>query len=285
MRFFEQGQGAPLVFIPGLQGRWEYTRRTVDAVAQDFRVLTFSLGDEPAADFPFEPERGFDSYADQVAAVLDAAQVQRAVICGISFGGLVALRFAARHPERVEALVLASTPGGPGWRLRARHDFYARWPKVFGLVFMFEIPFRARRELTAALPERAARRAFTRTILRTVVVAPISPTRMARRARLIASYDVVTDCARISVPTLVVTGEAELDHVVSVHGSSRYSELIAGAVRSVLPRTGHQGTLTHADAFAATVREFAARQSNASVRHARGDRTETPGGRWRDADA
>ena len=170
------------------------------------------------------------------------------------------------------------TPGGPGWRLRARHDFYARWPKVFGLVFMFEIPFRARRELTAALPERAARRAFTRTILRTVVVAPISPTRMARRARLIASYDVVTDCARISVPTLVVTGEAELDHVVSVHGSSRYSELIAGAVRAVLPRTGHQGTLTHADAFAATVREFAARQSNASVRHAHGDRTETPGG-------
>jgi pimeloyl-ACP methyl ester carboxylesterase len=275
MQFFEQGQGAPLVFIPGMQGRWEYARRTVDALATDFRVLSFSLGDEPAADFPFEPERGFDSYADQVAAVLDAARVQRAVICGISFGGLVALRFAALHPERVEALVLASTPG-PGWRLLARHDFYARWPKVFGPVFMFEIPFRARPELTAALPERAARRAFTRAILRTVVVAPISPTRMAWRARLIASYDVRADCARISVPTLVVTGEPELDHVVPVDGSSRYTELIAGAVRSVLPRTGHQGTLTHADAFAATVRDFVDRGSIASPRHAAGDRIETP---------
>ena len=278
MQFFEQGHGAPLVFIPGMQGRWEYTRRTVDALAKDFRVLSFSLGDEPTAGFRFEPERGFDSYAEQVAAVLDAGLAQRAVICGISFGGLVALRFAALDPERVDALVLASTPG-PGWRLRPRHDFYARWPKVFGPVFMFEIPFRARRELTAALPERAARRAFTRAILRTVVVAPVSPTRMAWRARLIASYassDVVADCARISAPTLVVTGEPELDHVVPVDGSSRYSELIAGAVRSVLPRTGHQGTLTRADAFAATVREFVGRQSTASLRHAGRDRIETP---------
>jgi 3-oxoadipate enol-lactonase len=255
MRFIDQGRGAPFVFIPGLQGRWEYTRITVDALARHFRVLTFSLGDEPTAEFPFDPDGAFDSYADQALAVLDSSAAARAVICGVSFGGLVALRFAARHPERVSALVLASTPG-PGWHLRPRHDLYARWPRVFGPLFVAEVPFRARPELRAALPDAAARRTFSRSILRTLTSAPVSLRRMARRARLIATYDATIDCARISVPTLVVTGEPELDHVVEVDGSSRYARLIAGARHSVLSRTGHQGTLTRPDLFVDKVREF-----------------------------
>jgi pimeloyl-ACP methyl ester carboxylesterase len=255
MRVFEQGQGTPLVFIPGLQGRWEYTRVTVDALAGDFRVLTFSLGDEPSAEFAFESDRGFDSYADQVLAVMDAKAIERAAICGVSFGGLVALRFAARHPGRTAALVLASTPG-PGWHLRPRHDLYARWPYVCGPLFLAEIPFRAREELVAALPDAADRRRFSRSILRTLVSAPISLRRMAWRARLIGSYDATPDCARVSAPTLVVTGEADLDHVVAVNGSSKYGELIAGARCAILNRTGHQGTLTRPDLFANLLRNF-----------------------------
>ncbi len=255
MAFVERGHGTPLVFIPGLQGRWEYTRPTVDALARHFRVVTFSLADEPAAKFAFTPDLGFDGYADQVLAALDSNRTAQAVICGVSFGGLVALRFAARHPGRVSALVLASTPG-PGWHLRPRHDLYARWPRVFGPLFIAEVPFRARPELRAALPDAAARRAFSRSILRTLMSAPVSLRRMARRARLIASYDAAIDCARISAPTLVVTGERDLDHVVDVDGSSRYAQLIAGSQHFVLRGTGHQGTLTRPDLFVERVREF-----------------------------
>ena len=269
MNYIEQGHGAPLVLIPGLQGRWEYTRATVDALSKDFRVISFSLGDEPTAQFPFEPGRGLDSYADQVGAALEATNVPRAIICGVSFGGLIALRYAAKHPQRVDALILASTPG-PGWRLRPRHDLYARFPWIFGPMFLLEIPFRARHELEAALPRREARHAFGRMMLGTLAKAPVSLTRMARRARLIASYtvdDCIRDCTRIEAPTLVVTGEAALDHVVPVGGSSRYSELIAGATRSVLERTGHQGTLTRPEAFTATVQTFVA-----GIASAQGDR-------------
>ena len=255
MKFVDQGQGTPIVFIPGLQGRWEYTRVTVDALAKHFRVLTFSLGDEPAAEFAFDADRGFDSYADQVLCAIDATATSKAVVCGVSFGGLIALRFAARHADRVSALVLASTPG-PGWHLRPRHDLYARWPLLFGPLFAAEVPFRARPELLAALPHADERRAFSSTILRTLLKAPISLRRMAWRARLIAAYDAVGDAARISAPTLVVTGEASLDHVVDVDGSSRYEQLIPGSKRVVLGRTGHQGTLTRPDAFVDEVTRF-----------------------------
>ena len=44
--------------------------------------------------------------ADEVAAVLDAARVDRVSVVGNSYGGLVALQLAARHPQRVERLVL-----------------------------------------------------------------------------------------------------------------------------------------------------------------------------------
>jgi pimeloyl-ACP methyl ester carboxylesterase len=255
MQFVDQGHGTPLVFIPGLQGRWEYTRITVEALARHFRVLTFSLGDEPAADFSFDDNRGFDSYADQVLAVLDSSGTAAAVICGVSFGGLVGLRFAAGHPDRVSALVLASTPG-PGWHLRPRHDLYARWPVLFGPMFIVEVPFRARPELRAALPDASVRRAFSRSILRTLVEAPISLRRMARRARLIATYDATVDCAKVSMPTLVVTGEPALDHVVDVDGSSSYAQLIHGSRHLILQGTGHQGTLTRPALFVEELRAF-----------------------------
>jgi len=264
MHIVQRGTGDPLVFIPGLQGRWEYTSATIDALAAHFRVITFSLCDEPSAGAPFDRERAFDSYGDQVVAALDGAGVRRAIVCGLSFGGLVALNVASRFPERVRALVVASTPG-PGWRLRPRHDVYARLPWLFGPFFLIEIPFRARPELAAALPAAADRRAFARSMLRTAVAAPVSVSRMAMRARLIATFDAAAACARITAPTLVITGEPQLDYVVPVDGTSQYAKLIAGASAVVIERTGHQGSLTRPAAFAAAIDAFAKRIHDAAA--------------------
>ena len=79
----------PLVLIPGAQGRWEYMKATVDALSADFQVLTYSLRGDTMKD-----------YVDQVSRTLDEHHIERAVICGVSFGGLVALRFAASVPDR-----------------------------------------------------------------------------------------------------------------------------------------------------------------------------------------
>jgi pimeloyl-ACP methyl ester carboxylesterase len=86
--------------------------------------------------------------------------------------------------------------------------------------------------------------------------APVSLSQMAARARMIANEDVTPDCARVTAPTLVVTGEAGLDHVVPVEGSSEYLRLIPNARAVMLERTGHLGSITRPEAFAAIVREF-----------------------------
>src|SRR5438128_2072936 len=103
----------------------------IDALARSFRVITFPMSGEPASEAALDPAVGFDNDARLVLAALDRCGIERASVCGVSFGGLPAITFAASHPHRTGALVLVSTPG-PGWRLRRRHELYAALPWLFG---------------------------------------------------------------------------------------------------------------------------------------------------------
>jgi 3-oxoadipate enol-lactonase len=234
----------PLVLVPGIQGRWEYLRRTVDALSVHFQVVTFSLRGDT-----------IDDYVGQVSRALDDRKIDRAIVCGVSFGGLVALRFAANAPARTSALVLASTPAPP-WRLKPRHQLYVRLPRTLGALFMVETPWRLRSELRSALPDWRARWAFKLDALRTCLSAPLPLTAMAARARMIGQLDIRSDCDRVVAPTLIVTGEPGLDRVVSASQSLEYIGLINDARGAVLERTGHIGTMTRPDAFAALVHDF-----------------------------
>ena len=99
MKIIDRGGGTPIVVIPGVQGRWEWMKPAIDALAQRCRVVTFSLADEPSCGGRFDEARGFDSYVDQVRDALDAAGIDAAAICGVSYGGLIAAAFAARYPD------------------------------------------------------------------------------------------------------------------------------------------------------------------------------------------
>jgi len=182
----------------------------------------------------------------------------------VSFGGVVAVHFAATQPARTERLILVSTPG-PAWHLKPRHRFYLRAPLLFGPLFMAEAPWRMRKELATVLPRRSDRARFALAQLRTLGKAPVSFTHMAERARSISTLDLAEECARIAVPTLVVTGEAGLDHVVPTEGASAYIRAISGARGAVIEGTGHLGVMTRPDAFAALVRAFVEGQLNAAA--------------------
>lgn len=254
MHVLDRGRGLPLVLLPGIQGRWEYMRPAIDALAESFRVITFALAGEKGG-APYEPSRGLDNYADQVVHALDTLGLERAVVAGQSFGGLGALRFAAREPGRTAALLLVSVPG-PGYRVSPRHSFYARVPWLFGPLFLAETPFRLRNELVSALPALRDRRRFAWSQLNTIATVQLSVTRMAARSRLVGDPALVDDCGRVQSPTLIVTGEPHLDRVVPVTGTAEYQRLIAGARAATIAETGHLGYITRPAVFAETVRRF-----------------------------
>jgi len=51
----DTGNGPPLVLIPGLQGRWEWMRPTVNALARTFRVISFTLAGDWGSHVAFDP--------------------------------------------------------------------------------------------------------------------------------------------------------------------------------------------------------------------------------------
>ncbi len=80
----------------------------VPLLTPDFRVLRMDTRGHGASDAP-AGDYSLDLLADDVLAVMDAAGVAKATICGISLGAMIAMALAPRAPERVEAMILACT--------------------------------------------------------------------------------------------------------------------------------------------------------------------------------
>ena len=255
MKIVDRGGGTPVVVIPGVQGRWEWMMPAIDALAQRCRVITFSLADEPSADGRFDESRGFWCYVEQVREALDAAGVNQAAICGVSYGGLIAAAFAARHPDRTSSLVLVSAPP-PSWTPNARVKFYLHAPRLLTPLFLLA-SLRMYREIAAA--NAGVARGFlaaTRHGWR-VVTHMFSPGRMARRVHLFASVDIQQGLPQVTKPTLLITGEPSLDRVVPVGWMREYLQLWPQASVATIARTGHLGLITRPAEFAQLVVLFA----------------------------
>jgi pimeloyl-ACP methyl ester carboxylesterase len=254
MTIVDRGSGPPVVLVPGIQGRWEWLHPGVEALARHCRVITFSLADEPTADGRFDEANGFGSYVDQVAEAMDQAGLERATICGISFGGLIAAAFAARHPARTEALVLASAIP-PSWHPDARVRFYLRAPALLSPLFCLA-SLRMYPEIAAAAGGALAGVKLTARHGWNALRHMFSPARMARRVHLLAGVSLENELTAVRVPTLILTGEPALDRVVPVSMTLHYLTLWPHARVATIPRSGHLGVITRPAEFARLVTSF-----------------------------
>ena len=101
--YFEQhGNGPDVVLLNGGLADVRMWSSTVAWLAETHRVTTWDYRDTGLSS---PAERAYDEIAD-LAAVLDAAGVRRAVVVGVSDGGRRALGFAHRHPDRVAHVVV-----------------------------------------------------------------------------------------------------------------------------------------------------------------------------------
>jgi 3-oxoadipate enol-lactonase len=252
------GTGTPLVLIPGVQGRWEWMRSTVDALAKYFRVLSFSLAGERTSRHVFDRALGFDNFVIQVDRVLEQADVRSAVMCGVSYGGLIAARYAGLRPQRVCALVLASALA-PDYFPDERVRFYSRAPWLLSPLFGINAWRRSQREIRAALPFWRDRLVFSAGQIGRIAAHPTSPALMRDRIRLLEGVDFASSMAGIAVPTLLITGEPELDTVVPPQHTLGYARWLPHAESLTFERTGHIGVVTRPESFAEAVDAFVVR--------------------------
>ena len=128
--YYEQvGRGPPLLFISGTGGDLRNRPNVFDGPLKDaFDLLAF---DQRGLGQSSKPQQAYTmgDYAEDAAALIAAIGWGRAHVLGVSFGGMVALELAIRHPERVDRLVLACTsPGGAGGSSYPFHELAALAP-------------------------------------------------------------------------------------------------------------------------------------------------------------
>jgi pimeloyl-ACP methyl ester carboxylesterase len=105
----QTGAGPELVLIHGLTGSladWE--SRGLPFLTNRFRVLVYDLRGHGSSDMPPSGYTSADMAAD-LAGLMDAIGINRAHIVGHSFGGVIALHFAALHPDRTIGVTVSDS--------------------------------------------------------------------------------------------------------------------------------------------------------------------------------
>ncbi|MFD9301265.1 alpha/beta fold hydrolase [Streptomyces sp. NPDC060048] len=203
-------------------------------------------GATPRATSPLE----LDEIADQLVAAADAEGLERFAVLGYSLGGNVAVRVAARYPERVTALVLTATFARAGQWLGLIADLWSELARreenelLARLLLPLTLGPQALEGLTDEQVEAAVR-----------ATAASLPPGGGDHAALVKGADLRADLARIDVPALVVATTA--DRLVPLELQREVADALPGARWAELP-TGHLPFAERPQEWAALVTEFLA---------------------------
>jgi 3-oxoadipate enol-lactonase len=203
-----------------------------------WRVIVLDNRGVGRSDRPRGPYR-MATLADDVAAVLDDARIDRAHVVGISLGGMIAQHVALRHPSRVSGLVLLATTAGMP---------YARLPRARAIATLVGLPFAGR-----VRPAPQVGRAFARLLLAEQDVPrarellsewpaamraePTSPRSFFSQLGAVLGHSTGFRLRRIACPTVVVTGDDDV--LIPPHNSRLLARLVPGAHLEVIRACGH----------------------------------------------
>jgi pimeloyl-ACP methyl ester carboxylesterase len=241
----EWGEGPPLVLVPGLAGGYELLGPLARKLSRHFRVISYQLRGE---DDCFALRRRFDlaDLARDLAEFLDWHCLESPAVLGVSFGGVVALEFAARYPHRLESLVLQGTGA------RFQHGLLQR---VAGTVLsrfllpadnpfinqFFNLFFGGRQ--TGPVFEFVTRQCWQ-----------TDQSVMAYRYRLAEQFDMTGRLGRVRVPTLALAGDRDL--LVSDESLRELCDGLPDCRLVRLPGAGHLAFVTQPDRVANEVCAF-----------------------------
>jgi pimeloyl-ACP methyl ester carboxylesterase len=207
--YFEvHGEGPPLVLVMGIgYDATLWTLAQVPALSRTFQVVIFDNRDAGRSSNATGAYTIADM-ADDTAGLMDALEIERAHVLGLSMGGMIALEVALRHAGRVDRLVLSGCGAAPA---RAAFDPIRTWSWVkaadtTGDVF-------ACQQFTWLFSHAFLRDAEA--VQRTIAVLagnpnPVRAEAYRRQADAYLQYDALDRLAAITSPTLVVVGEQDL---------------------------------------------------------------------------
>jgi 3-oxoadipate enol-lactonase len=139
--YFElKGRGEKtVVFINGLTSNTESWCYQVPIFSKKYQVLTYDCRGQGRSERPQEEKYSTKVHAEDLNALLEALGIRKTHLIGLSNGGIVAQWFAFHYPEKLGALVLASTPAHIDTRLKLITMSWIEATKKGGAVLRFDI--------------------------------------------------------------------------------------------------------------------------------------------------
>jgi 3-oxoadipate enol-lactonase len=198
------GAGTPVVLIHGAQGDQTMFSGLAPALAAKYRVLTFDQRGSGLSEKPYT-EYSIAQLAEDTAVLMEHAGFQNAHVVGVSMGGMIALEFALRHPEKTRTLVLGcTTPGGPN-AVRIGGEAFTN---------AYSTRTMSSEERGRALAEAAFTKGYIDAhpeIVPNMIEArrqrPIDSAALEARLKAAMRHDVFDRLGQINCPTLVLTGK------------------------------------------------------------------------------
>jgi pimeloyl-ACP methyl ester carboxylesterase len=244
------GGALPVVLLHAFPFDRRFWAGTLDRLRSRLRVIAPDL--PGFGESALRPGGSIADMADDVAALLAHLGIARAVLCGLSMGGYVALALARRHPALLGGLVLCDTRAGADGdeARRARADAIALVEEQgVGAYIDRQLGRLLAPGISEAIRDEARRLALAQSPAGVIAGLCALRDRPDRRGEL----------ADLSCPTLVVVGAEDV--LTPPAEAAAMAREIRGARLVIMPEVGHLASLEAPDVFAATLADFVARPS------------------------
>lgn len=246
----EVGTGCPVLWIHGFPLNRTYWAPQLSALVDHSRCIAPDL--RGFGESSVRPPYSMDQYADDLVQLLDALEIRRAVIAGLSMGGYIAFAIWRRHRHRVRALLLADTrPGADNDEAREKRRALIAVARERGSGAVADTLIGG----LVGKQTRARRPEVVDQLHRLLESAPVDGIVGACEA-MIARPDSTPSLATIDVPTLIVVGED--DALMPVRESRAMHEAIAGSRLEIIAGAGHVSSFERPAAFNHVTSEFLA---------------------------
>lgn len=253
----ETGSGTPVIFVHEFAGDYRSWEPQLRHFGQRYRAVAYNARGYPPSDVPPSP----DSYsqtraADDVRAILDHLAIDKAHIVGLSMGGFATLHFGLRHPTRARSLCVAGCGYGaePARRERFRSESEATAAFIAGHgmeAFAAKYAFGP----TRVQFENKDPRGFAEFRRMLAEHSPVGArnTQLGVQRERPSLYDLVDEMRRLTVPTLILTGDEDWPCLTP---GILMKQTIPSAALAVMPNCGHAINLEAPQEFNRIVGDF-----------------------------
>ena len=244
--YLEAGSGdeTPIIFLHGVGSDKSVWAPQLDHFGRSRRAVAFDYPGYGESDLVDGATR--DDYAAAILAAMDALGIERAHVCGLSLGGVIAIAMHAAAPERCASLIIADSfavhPDG-----QAIYDRSVAASQALGMRGLAEARVDA---LLGSQATRAMRADVIETMSR------IDRPAYVLGARAVWLADQVERARAIRVPTLVMVGEE--DRITPPELSQKLAALIPGSSLESVAGAGHIANLEQPHRFNRAVASFLA---------------------------